>query len=173
MTTNITIRRGTSDDIPSILKIIRKVVPIMNSKNNFQWTPAVYPLEDDFRKDVEQNCCYVAVDTITSDIVGVAALTEDQPPEYGDACDIADKAIVPHRVAVDPDYQGKGIAKLLFNHADVLAKQREYKYVRVDTNTMNLAMQNLFVKCGFILKGEISLAGKHSGMRFLCYEKAL
>jgi GNAT superfamily N-acetyltransferase len=47
----------------------------------------------------------------------------DASPEYADCgWDLEEKCIIPHRVAVHPDYMGKGVAKLMFAKAEDLAK---------------------------------------------------
>ncbi|WP_221451875.1 GNAT family N-acetyltransferase [Pedobacter sp. AK013] len=106
-------------------------------------------------------------------LVGVSAITTDQDPEYADAgWDITEKAIVTHRLAVDPNCQGRGIAKALVNQAERVAKASGVSILRVDTNSKNMTTQALFLKLGYQFSGEISLA-KRPGLHFFCYQKLL
>ncbi len=163
-------RLATLDDIPGIMMLVQKVVPIMQSMGNFQWA-ADYPNPEVFAKDISLNQLWVV--DIDGAIAGVTAITKDQDPEYADAgWDISETAIVTHRLAVNPDFQGKGIAKILMNKAEEVAIQQGISILRVDTNTKNTATQALFPKLGYKFSGEISLA-KRPGLRFYCYEKLL
>lgn len=62
--------------------------------------------------------------TVNSDnkenvIIGVCAITSNQNPEYADCgWNLSEPAIVPHRLAIHPSYQRKGIAKRFFAIAE-------------------------------------------------------
>ena len=167
---NIQIRKGVYSDLDFIEEIINLVIPIMNSNNNFQWTFNVYPLRSDIEKDLNNEILYVAYD-INDKVVGCIALDQNCPIEYKDAgCDLNEKCIVPHRLAVHPSFQGKGIALKLMNKAIELAIENEYKYVRVDTNIINDKMQNMFTKMNMNCCGNIKLIGKPEDQTYVCYE---
>ena len=54
-------------------------------------------------------------------------------------------------------------------HGEILAKEKGFDRIRVDTSSVNMGMQRLFVDLGYEMKGGIPLEG-HSG-GFVCYEK--
>jgi GNAT superfamily N-acetyltransferase len=164
------IRLATLTDIPQIMQLITEVVPVMNAAGNMQWDNT-YPNPQVFENDIALNQLWVA--DIDGRIAGITAITTDQEPEYADVgWDIAQTAIVTHRLAVSPQFQGKGVAAALLVQAEVVGINRGIKILRVDTNTNNLATQKLFPKLGYLFAGEIGL-GFRPGMRFLCYEKVL
>jgi len=164
------IRLAVATDIPQIMQLVSKVVPLMRAAGNFQWGDD-YPNPEVFSRDITIGQLWVA--ELEDEVVGVSAITTDQDPEYADAgWNINDKAIVTHRLAVDPDRQGMGIAKALMVQAEVVAKTDGINILRVDTNSENKATQALFPKLGYQFSGEISLA-KRPGLRFFCYEKLL
>lgn len=164
------IRLAIPTDIPAIMQMITKVVPVMRAAGNFQWGDD-YPNPIVFGKDIELNQLWVA--DVNGAIAGVTAITTDQDPEYTDAgWDITEAAIVTHRIAVNPDFQGMGIAKALMQQAETVATQRGIKILRVDTNSENRVTQSLFPKLGYTYSGEIGLA-KRPGLRFFCYEKRI
>jgi GNAT superfamily N-acetyltransferase len=166
----MTIRLARKADIPKIMHLVSKVVPLMQAAGNFQWGND-YPNPEVFTKDIAISQLWVA--ELGDEVVGVSAITTDQDPEYVDAgWDINDKAIVTHRLAVDPDRQGMGIAKALMVQAEEVARTTGITILRVDTNSENKATQALFPKLGYTFSGEISLA-KRPGLRFFCYEKLL
>ncbi|SDE30341.1 GNAT family N-acetyltransferase [Pedobacter soli] len=166
----MTIRLAEMADIVNIMQLVRKVVPLMQAAGNFQWGND-YPNPEVFTQDIALAQLWVA--EIDQQIVGVSAITTDQDPEYTDAgWDITEKAIVTHRLAVDPDLQGKGIARALMQQAETVAQSRNISILRVDTNSENKATQALFPKLGYTFSGEITLA-KRPGLRFFCYQKLL
>jgi ribosomal protein S18 acetylase RimI-like enzyme len=124
-----------------------------------------------FRCDIENSQLWIC--EINGEIAGIAALTSEQEPEYADVgWDITEPAIVVHRLAVDPAFQGRGVAIALLRHAEIVARERGMRQVRLDTNTQNQATQRLFPKLGYRLVGEIGLRFR-PGLRFFCYEKLL
>jgi GNAT superfamily N-acetyltransferase len=164
------IRRATLADIPGIMKLIAEVVPVMNASGNFQWD-STYPNAAVFEKDIELDRLWVA--DSEGDIAGVSAITTEQEPEYAEVgWDLNETAIVTHRLAVSPRYQGQGVAAQLMQQAEDAALKRGIKTLRVDTNTANAATQRLFPKMGYVFAGEIGL-GFRPGLRFYCYEKRL
>ncbi|WP_316734928.1 GNAT family N-acetyltransferase [Pedobacter aquatilis] len=164
------IRLARKEDVPSIMELVKKVVPLMRATGNFQWGDD-YPNPEVFETDIKIGQLWVA--ELDNKIAGFSAITTDQDPEYADAgWDITEEAIVTHRLAVNPDLQGKGIAKALMQQAEIVANSRAIKILRVDTNTENKATNALFPKLGYSLSGEISLA-KRPGLRFFCYQKLL
>jgi GNAT superfamily N-acetyltransferase len=164
------IRPATSADIPALLDLIKRVVPLMHESGNFQWDEH-YPNETVFSDDIAKQQLWIAL--VEAQLAGLAALTEDQEPEYAQVgFDLSERAIVTHRLAVDPAFQGKGVAVALLNQAEQLALDRGIAFLRVDTNSENQATQRLFPKLGYQYAGEITL-GFRQGLRFLAYEKRL
>ena len=170
MTTDLTIRRATVADLPAIMTLVQAVVPLMNASGNIQWT-SEYPNEEVFSQDIARQHLWVA--ERLGELEGVAALTQDQDPEYADAnWDAAEPALVTHRLAVSPAAQGRGVAAALLRQAEHEASQLGLRTLRVDTNSENKATQQLFPKLGYRFAGEIKLAFR-PGLRFFCYEKQL
>ncbi|WP_400192943.1 GNAT family N-acetyltransferase [Hymenobacter sp. B81] len=164
------IRRATAADLPAIMNLVRRVVPLMHAASNFQWE-ASYPNAAVFGQDLAREQLWVA--ELDGRLAGVAALTTDQDPEYTLAdWDPAAPAVVTHRLAVDPDFQGRGVAAALLAQAEVLAREWGLNRLRVDTNSENQATRRLFPKLGYRFAGEIGLAFR-PGLRFFCYEKIL
>ncbi|GAB2773426.1 ribosomal protein S18 acetylase RimI-like enzyme [Hymenobacter luteus] len=165
------LRPATLADIPAILALIRRVVPLMQASGNQQWS-ADYPNAEVFEQDVAKGHLWVA--ELNGAVAAVAALTHnDQDAEYAQAdWDFAEPALVTHRLAVDPAAQGHGLAAALLAQAELLARQQGLRVLRVDTNSENQATQRLFPKLGYRYAGEITLAFR-PGLRFFCYEKWL
>ncbi|MDN5287720.1 MAG: putative acetyltransferase [Mucilaginibacter sp.] len=164
------IRLARLTDIPQIMQLIAEVVPIMIASGNLQWDHN-YPNSAVFTADINQEQLWVA--EIDGQIAGVSAITTDQEAEYAKiGWDIAETAIVTHRLAVSPHYRGQGVAAALLLQAEHEALHRNIKTLHVDTNSNNQATQKLFPKLGYIYAGEIDLEFR-PGLRFFCYEKRL
>jgi ribosomal protein S18 acetylase RimI-like enzyme len=164
------IRLATLEDIPALVALVRRVVPLMRAAGNLQWDET-YPNDTVFQRDIGLEQLWVA-DADTG-IAGIAAVTMDQEPDYAQVgWDIDEPAIVVHRLAVDPAFRGAGVARALMQKAEEVAAERGITVLRVDTNTQNQATQRLFPKLGYQLAGEISLKFR-PGLRFFCYEKRL
>ncbi|GAB3545130.1 GNAT family N-acetyltransferase [Spirosoma fluminis] len=164
------IRLAIPADLPALLNLVHRVVPLMHQAGNFQWDD-YYPNEAVFSEDIAKQQLWVA--ELDGQIAGVAALTEDQEPEYAQVgFDLSQKAIVTHRLAVDPVFQGRGVAAALLAQAEQLARERNIAFLRIDTNSENQVTQRLFPKLGYAYAGEITLSFR-PGLRFLAYEKKL
>lgn len=164
----MTLRLATTANLSAVLALLRAVVPGMSANGNFQWDED-YPNQAVFENDLRKGWLWVVEQT--GQVVGVAALTPEQDAEYAQAdWNAAEEAITVHRLAVHPDFQGRGVAGVLMKQAEVLAIERGFSVVRVDTNSENAATQALFPKLGYRFAGEISL-GFRPGLRFFCYEK--
>ena len=164
------VRLATIADIEAILALVKQVVPLMQASGNLQWDER-YPNRAVFEQDIAQNQLWVV--ELEGRVAGIAALTTDQEPEYAQVgWDITEPAIVTHRLAVDPHFQGRGVAKALLQQAELVALDRRIPFLRIDTNTENQTTQQLFSKLGYQLAGEIGLSFR-PGLRFYCYQKTL
>jgi GNAT superfamily N-acetyltransferase len=152
------------------MDLVHRVVPLMRVGGNLQWDEH-YPNPSVFERDVELGQLWLA--KIDGQLAGVAAITTDQDEDYTQVgWDITEPAIVVHRLAVDPAFQGKGVAARLMLQAEAVASAQSIQVLRVDTNTQNKATQRLFPKLGYTLAGEITLRFR-PGLKFLGYEKRL
>lgn len=164
------IRLAVPEDVAGVMGLLRRVVPLMQAAGNQQWDES-YPNAAVFESDIEQGQLWVA--EIDGAVAGVAAVTTDQEPEYAQVgWNIEKIALVVHRLAVDPQYRGAGVAVALMRRAEEVAVERGISVLRVDTNTQNEATQRLLPKLGYKLAGQIGLSFR-PGLRFLCYEKRL
>lgn len=168
---NIPIRLATLLDIPAIMNIISLNIPIMHSNDNFQWDDT-YPLAHHFENDIQNECLYVI--EIENEMKAFGALTTTPCEEYSDAgLDMSIPSIIPHRIACHPNEQGKGYVICLFKFSEILAKQKGFDRIRIDTNCKNTRMQKLLQYLNYSFCGEISLRDTNELLKFQCYEKIL
>ena len=161
------LRRANEDDLDALVQLVRRVVPLMQAAGNQQWNEQ-YPNREVFARDVELRQLWLAEEGDA--LLGVVALTLDQTPEYASVgWDLQQQAIVAHRLAVAPEARGRGVGLALMRQAEVVAAERGIRLLRADTNSMNTAMQALFLKLGYTFAGETQFAGR-GPLRFYCYE---
>ncbi len=106
-------------------------------------------------------------------IIGILALTYKEEPQYnGIKWKYRDgKALEIHRMGVHPDWQGKGVGKVLFDFAEKYGKENGYSSIRMDTYCENERMIKLAEIRGYERTGEIFFPPLTPP--FYCYEKIL
>lgn len=163
------IRKATFNDVDAIMKVVKKIIVEMKESNNTQWDET-YPTSDDFKKDVEEGNLYV--DEFEGELLSFVCINEEEPEEYKNIDWVSDeKALIIHRMGVNPKHRGKGKAKLLIKYAENRAMDRGIMYLKTDTNSMNVKMYNLFKTCGFRFAGQMEFMGKKDP--FYCYDLKL
>jgi len=71
------IKLATPEDIPALMTMVRRVVPMMRAAGNLQWNDD-YPNAEIFLRDIGRGQLWVAeVDAV---IAGVTAMTTDEEP---------------------------------------------------------------------------------------------
>lgn len=163
------IRKASLNDVDSIMDIIKSTVEEMKTYNNTQWDES-YPQAKDFIKDIESEELYVEAEG--KEIKGFICINYIEPKEYDDLNWVSNsKAMVIHRMAVNPKFRQQGIATKLIKLAEQLALDNNVVYLKTDTYSINTKMNSLFKKCGFNIVGEMSFLGKEKP--FFCYDKLL
>ena len=161
------IRLASKSDLDEIMDMIKPVVKVMNAQGNDQWS-SDYPLKEDFAKDVEQGTLSVFEED--GKILGIICVDGHEPEEYkGVTWPTTSKCLVVHRMAVSLDARGLGVGKKLLKHAETLASEKQIKYLKTDTYSVNPAMNALFKKLGYEKTGEINFKGRAN--IFYCYAK--
>lgn len=91
------------------------------------------------------------------EVAGFICLNYEEPEEYlGLNWSSNKKAMVIHRMAVNPNFRKTGIASKLVDFAEKLAVENNVSYLKSDTYSINSKMNLLLTKCGFIKIGEMS-----------------
>lgn len=163
------IRKATPEDLPLILNIILDVKRLMMEGGNTQWD-SDYPGEKEYSKDIELGELWL--EELDGFISGFMAINSSLSKEYNDVewmTELPANGI--HRLAVNPAFRGKGVAKRLFAFAEELSRLQGMKSIRLDTFSLNKAAQRLFVNNGYTFVGNIFMKGRT--IPYLCFEKSL
>ena len=146
----IIIKRALLSDLSKIEDIKNKIINDMNNKGNYQWNNC-YPTKEIFLKDITDNVLYVAISEKTNDICGFITISTKPNKNYDIIYDMSINSIVIYRLAVACEFQKKGIATSLLNHAEIIAKKMNINSIRIDSSVNNKESNNLYKKLGYTL----------------------
>lgn len=163
------IRRALEGDLDRVVDILNRAVPLMNKMGNFQWD-SLYPNREIYQEDI--NLGHLFVVTIEEVVIAAVSLNGELAEEYSDLTwSTSSNALSIHRMVVDPDRRGLGVAKRLFSFAEEHALKEGYNSIWLDTNENNSAMVAIFKILEYRYTGIVHFRGKSSN--FLCFEKAI
>lgn len=163
------IRLANMRDLPSVIDILHRVVPFMHRNGNYQWD-RVYPSPADFTQDIQQYNLFVAVENRV--VIGAVTVDANFPVEYSAVpWNSSPNSYTFHRLMVDPEHHGKGIAEALFRYVEYRGQLMGLRSIRVDTNENNTAVLDLFRKYNYNYVGNVQFRNVLS--EFRCYEKTL
>lgn len=154
------IRYATKDDLPAILAIVKDAKVLFSTHGSNQWhDEGGYPNKAVFRRDIAKNILYVYEEN--KQVVAMAAISHEEEETYRTIYEgkwLSNDnalAIVIHRLAIKKEFYRKGIAKRLFQFAETLTREKNYRSIRIDTHEKNQEMLQLlsqvgYHKCGII-----------------------
>ena len=118
----IKIELAKTSDLDGVMKVIKACSADLISKKIFQWSEK-YPSSEVFKNDIDKNTLFVAKHK--SKIIGCVALCSNKDLEYKNVKWLTEdnKNLYIHRLAVDPNFQKKGIGKSLMDFAEEYAKK--------------------------------------------------
>lgn len=161
------IRQLNIKHLNDVMCIIENVLVDMNKKNIYQWDE-IYPDRDIIEKDIRNNAAFGYFEN--GRLFGYIALNDSFSPEYNTLnWKMSGKALIIHRLSVDPKKQGEGIAKKCIRFAEEYAEKHQFNSIRLDAFSHNPAALNLYDKSGYERIGTVNFR-KGS---FICYEKAI
>jgi ribosomal protein S18 acetylase RimI-like enzyme len=167
----ILIRLAVKREINEILKVTAACNLFMRANGIFQWTEN-YPSKKAFETDILRNELYVL--TKDAEIIGCITVSSVIDDEYKPVKWLTktSKHKYVHRLAVHPNYQGKGYAKKLMDFAEALAKEDSCISVRLDTFGKNRRNQKFYEARGYQRLEPIFFPAQ-SEHPFYCYELIL
>ena len=160
-------RKAELEDLDEIMLIIKKAQDQFKKDNIDQWQNN-YPNEGIISADIDKGDSYVLLKD--EKIVGTVYLSFDGESDYdkiyeGEWLTHGEYAVI-HRVAVDLDLKGQGLASIIMENAINICKDRNFKSIKVDTHKENKAMQRLLEKNGFKYCGIIYLKDGNERIEF-------
>ncbi|WP_297517948.1 GNAT family N-acetyltransferase [uncultured Clostridium sp.] len=164
-------RKSELKDVDKIMHIINQAQEYIKSQDIDQWQNG-YPNSETIKDDIKNGVSYVLEEE--GNIVATTVISFDGEPTYDKIYDGAwlsnyNFAVI-HRIAVNNDYKGRGLAGKLIKETENFCKEKNLKSIRIDTHTKNLAMQNSVKKNGFEYCGIIYV---RDGSERVAFEKLI
>ena len=168
MTPSFSIEKAKIQDLNEIFAIYESARRYLDSINIFQWTD-YYPTIARIELDIQQGHLYTL--RLENEIVGAIILNEEQDEAY-QAVDWQfddEKVLVIHRLAVQPERQGSGLAKKLMDFAEDFAEKNHYTSIRLDVYSVNEKAVKMYQKRNYFTRGTASFNERE--YPFYCMEK--
>lgn len=164
------IRLASLKDIDNIMDLIKHCIKDMQSHGIYQWNES-YLTAEIFEEDIKSESLYILKDK--SNYLGIIAINEEQSPEYQELKWLieAGRALVIHRLAVNPEWQKQGIARQLMDFAEKYATEKGYTSIRLDAFSENPRALNLYERRGYNKVGQVFFPNRE--LPFYCYEKRI
>ena len=165
------IKKAVISNLNQFLEITKDCAKHMIEQEIYQWNEE-YPSEEVLQKDIELQQLWKL--EVENKIIGLIVLTEIEDKEYKNVKWLTNnkRNLYIHRLAIDPDFQGKGYAQELMSFAENYAKEHHYNSIRLDTFSQNKRNQDFYEKSNYVKLGRINFP-KQSKFPFYCYEKVL
>lgn len=165
------IRKATRLDLDQLMYLTKSCAQHMISQGIFQWNEH-YPSREAFELDLEREELFVLQQK--DQIVGCIVISTLKDTEYDEIDWLTPdgKNYYIHRLAVHPQFQGKGMAQRLMSYAENRAIEQAYRSIRLDTFSKNGRNQKFYELRGYKRLGSIYFP-RQSEAPFYCYELVL
>lgn len=154
---------ATENDKEEILKLYKKQL----GREFCPWNDH-YPTMNEIDFDLSRKSLFIMRDGLS--IIAAASIDFDQQVEK---LECWSKELSPgaemSRLAVDPDYQNRGIARQMLMHGMMVMKERGYKSIHFLVNKHNIKALKSYNHLNFDIVGECFMYEQP----FLCYEKKI
>lgn len=167
----MTIIKAKISDLNQLHVLTKSCAKNMMDNGIFQWNE-MYPSKEVLENDIELGQIWKLEE---SEIIkGIIVLTEIEDKEYLNVKWLTKnyKNLYIHRLAVHPNFQGKGYAQKLMDFAEDFAKENKYNSIRLDTFSQNKRNLQFYEQRNYT-KLEAIYFPKQSEYPFYCYEKVL
>ena len=160
-------QKSVEADIRSIMKIIKQAQDYFKEQGIDQWQNN-YPNPDTIKNDINKEEGYVLIED--NEILGTAAVSFKGEKTYDNIYDGKwlgnEKFVVIHRIAVNSNLKGKGLAGEIIKNVEKLCLDKNVHSIKMDTHEDNISMQNSLKKNGFKYCGVIYLEDKSKRIAF-------
>ncbi|MCK5038394.1 MAG: GNAT family N-acetyltransferase [Thermoplasmata archaeon] len=163
--------KARDDDIERIMKLVSDCVASMGKAGQTQWNED-YPTREMVARDIKAGTLHTLRNEL-GHLIAMVTMDEEQELVYGDvAWRFTDgKVIIFHRMAILPEYQGRGLAGLFQDLMDDKARELGYTIARLDTYSDHERVIGFLERRGFEKAGQVEHV---PGLKpFICFEKVL
>lgn len=164
-------KRAKDENINTIMAIIQRAQAYLKSQGIDQWQNN-YPNIETISNDIQNSNGYILLkdNVIVGTVVIIFGPDKTYKSIYNGEWLTNGKYAVLHRMAINSDYHGFGLATEMIKQAEVMCKDNGINSIKVDTHKENIAMQKRLLNSGFIYCGIIYL---EDGNERMAFEKTL
>ena len=165
------INKATTSDLDQVYSLTKSCAKDMIENGIFQWNEN-YPSKEVLKNDIKLQQIWKLYES--NKIIGIIVLTEIEDKEYEKVKWLTKnyKNLYIHRLAILPEFQGKGYAQKLMDFTENYAKENNFKSIRLDTFSQNKRNQLFYEKRNYTKLDKIYFSNQ-SEDPFYCYEKVL
>ena len=148
-------QKASEADFCTIQKFYWDVIDNIHKNNtenkNLGWEKGVYPSDAFIQNSLANGEVYTLNE---NDVLYACVILNSNHNEgyegcsWGIVCDNSE-VLTPHALAVNPDFQGKGIGKIVVENILDVAKMENKKAVRLDVLGECKTAERLYTSCGF------------------------
>ena len=147
-------RRAGTDDLDALVALYGAAAQDMREKGIDQWDE-YYPDREILTEDAESGDMTLGL--LDGELACAYVVNREYEPEYelgawehteGDFC-------VLHRLCVNPQLQGRGLARQAMARMEKNARDQGFDSVRLDVFSQNLHAQRLYERLGYRRTGEV------------------
>ena len=165
------VRLAKKEDVERMMELVDAAKEYFREAGINQWQSG-YPNAPQLLGDIERGESYVLEDD--GIVEGTCMISFSPDPNYeviegGKWLNDEPYGVI-HRICVNSDKKGHGLAGFLFDEAERLAIQKDIHNLRVDTHALNIAMQHCVAKKNYVFCGVVTVAD--GGLRN-AYQKVL
>ena len=160
-------RKTKIEDILNVLTIINQAKSYFKEKEIDQWQSG-YPNRQSIEEDILKSHSYVLI--LNNRIVGTSAISFEGEKTYnkiykGEWLTHESYGVI-HRIAVDSNLKGQGLASIILKNVEKLSIDKDIHSIKMDTHKDNLSMQKLLKKNDFKYCGIIFLEDGNERVAF-------
>ncbi|MGB0423378.1 MAG: GNAT family N-acetyltransferase [Flavobacteriales bacterium] len=166
----LSIAKGKIEDLETVFNIYKASKRLLEQNGIFQWTNK-YPTPTIIENDLKQGYLYLLKKG--SDVLGAINLSQEQEDEY-DSINWqfdGEKALVVHRLVINPLFRNQGHASTLMGYAEDYASKLNYSSIRLDAYSHNQDVIKFYKNRGYLVRGDVHFPGRK--YPFHCMEKGL
>lgn len=153
------LRKANPDDVPIIWDILSGAIQLRKEQGSAQWQDG-YPNPETVINDIALDQGYVY--QFSDKVIGYVAIILNSEPAYdnieGKWQSDGDYYVI-HRLAIDRNAGGKGLATRLLIAVETLALKNKIFSIRADTNYDNAAMLKILNNLDYVYCGEVYFRG--------------
>lgn len=156
MNQSFSVRNATTADLDKIWTIISFAIECRKNEGSNQWQDG-YPNTTTITQDIDLKQAFVVEQN--GEILAYFALIFDTEPAYEalvkGSWQSNEKYAVVHRVAVGKSTKGKGLGKWILQQIENLCFEKNYFYIRIDTNFDNRQMLRILENLNYKYCGKV------------------